>query len=118
LATNQRRQATQRGSHAAPSHRDPEFPRGVKARYENFIGGKWVAPVDGGYFENISPVTGKPVREIVRSQAAGIELALDTAHKAKDAWGNIASAKRAEILNKIAGRMEENLKVLASVKTI
>ena len=90
----------------------------LRPRYENFIGGKWVAPVDGDYFDNISPITGKPVCQIARSQAADIELALDAAHKAKDAWGNTAPAKRAEILNKIADRMEENLKVLAAVETI
>ena len=60
----------------------------------------------------------RPVCQIARSQAADIELALDAAHKAKDAWGNTAPAKRAEILNKIADRMEENLKVLAAVETI
>ena len=90
----------------------------LRPRYENFIGGKWVAPVDGGYFDNVSPITGKTVCQIARSQAADIELALDAAHKAKDAWGNAAPAKRAEILNKIADRMEENLKVLAAVETI
>ena len=90
----------------------------LRPRYDNFIGGKWVAPVDGDYFDNISPITGKPVCQIARSQAADIELALDAAHKAKDAWGNTAPAKRAEILNKIADRMEENLKVLAAVETI
>ena len=90
----------------------------LRPRYENFIGGKWVAPVDGGYFDNVSPITGKTVCQIARSQAADIELALDAAHKAKDAWGNTAPAKRAEILNKVADRMEENLKVLAAVETI
>ena len=62
----------------------------LRPRYQNFIGGKWVAPVDGDYFDNISPITGKPVCQIARSQAADIELALDAAHKAKDAWGNTA----------------------------
>ena len=81
----------------------------LRPRYDNFIGGKWVAPVDGKYFDNISPITGKPVCQIARSQAADIELALDAAHEAKDAWGKTAPAKRAEILNKIADRMEENL---------
>ena len=90
----------------------------LRPRYDNFIGGKWVAPVEGNYFDNISPITGKPVCQIARSQAADIELALDAAHKAKDAWGKTAPAKRAEILNKIADRMEENLKVLAAVETI
>ncbi|MGB3020708.1 MAG: aldehyde dehydrogenase family protein, partial [Methyloceanibacter sp.] len=78
----------------------------MRPRYENYIGGEWVAPVDGGYFDNISPVTGKPVCQIARSQAADIELALDAAHKAKDAWGKTSPAKRSEILNKIADRME------------
>src|SRR5512146_411751 len=90
----------------------------LRPRYENFIGGKWVAPVGGDYFDNISPITGKTVCQIARSQAADIELALDAAHKAKDAWGKTAPAKRADILNKIADRMEENVKVLAAVETI
>ena len=90
----------------------------LRSRYDNYIGGKWVAPVDGQYFDNISPITGKPVCQIARSQAADIELALDAAHKAKDAWGNMAPAKRAEILNKVADRMQENLSVLAAVETI
>ena len=90
----------------------------LRSRYDNFIGGKWVAPVDGQYFDNISPITGKPVCQIARSQAADIELALDAAHEAKDAWGKTAPAKRAEILNKIADRMEENLELLAAVETI
>ena len=90
----------------------------LRSRYDNFIGGKWVAPVDGQYFDNISPITGKPVCQIARSQTADVELALDAAHKAKDGWGNMAPAKRAEILNKIADRMQENLSVLAAVETI
>src|SRR4249920_3151988 len=90
----------------------------LRPRYENFIGGKWVAPVDGRYFDNISPITGKSVCQIARSQAADVELALDAAHKAKDAWGNTSPAARAAILNKIADRMEENLDILALVETI
>jgi aldehyde dehydrogenase len=90
----------------------------LRPRYDNFIGGKWVPPVDGAYFDNISPITGKPVCQIARSQAADIELALDAAHKAKDAWANTAPAKRAAILNQIADRIDENLKVIASVETI
>ncbi|MGI8725792.1 MAG: aldehyde dehydrogenase [Methyloceanibacter sp.] len=90
----------------------------LRPRYDNFIGGDWVAPADGRYFENISPVTGKPVCQVARSQAADIELALDAAHKAKDAWGRMAPAQRAAVLNKIADRMQENLELLASVETI
>ncbi len=90
----------------------------VRSRYDNFIGGDWVAPVDGGYFDNISPVTGKPVCQVARSQAPDIELALDAAHKAKDAWGRMPPAERAAILTKIADRMQENLRLLAAVETI
>jgi aldehyde dehydrogenase len=88
-----------------------------KKRYENFIGGKWVPPVDGEYFENISPVTGEVYCEVPRSKAADIELALDAAHAAKEAWGRTSPAERANILNKIADRMEENLELLAVAET-
>ena len=90
----------------------------LRASYDNFIGGDWVAPVDGQYFDNISPVTGKAVCKIARSQAADIELALDAAHKAKDAWGKTPPAERATLLNKIADRMQENLVLLATMETI
>jgi aldehyde dehydrogenase len=90
----------------------------LRPRYENFIGGQWVAPVDGRYFDNISPITGRPVCQIARSQAADVELALDAAHAAKEAWGNAAPAKRAEVLNRIADRISENVELLAAVETI
>ncbi len=80
-----------------------------RTRYDNFIGGEWVAPKGGEYFANISPITGKPVAEIARGQAADIELALDAAHRAKDAWGRKPAAERSLILNRIADRMEQNL---------
>ena len=56
----------------------------IRDRYDNFIGGKWVAPVEGRYFDNASPVTGQKLCQIARSSAADVELALDAAHKAKD----------------------------------
>ena len=90
----------------------------IRPRYDNFIGGQWVAPVKGQYFKNLTPVTGKLLCEIARSTAEDIELALDAAHKAKDAWGKTAPAARAHILNKIADRMESNLKLLALVETL
>jgi aldehyde dehydrogenase len=90
----------------------------LRSRYDNFIGGQWVPPVEGAYFDNISPITGKPVCQVARSQAADIELALDAAHKAKDAWANTAPAKRAALLNRIADRIDENLELIASVETI
>ena len=88
-----------------------------KKRYGNYIGGEWVAPAGGQYFENISPVTGKPFCEIPRSTAADIDRALDAAHKAKGAWGRTSPTDRANILNKIADRMEANLSMLAAAET-
>ncbi len=88
-----------------------------KPRYDNFIGGKWVAPVEGRYFDNISPVTGKVFCQAARSQAADIDLALDAAHKARDAWGRTSPAARAAVLLKIADRLEANLEMLAVAET-
>jgi aldehyde dehydrogenase len=88
-----------------------------KARYGNFIGGKWVEPAGGRYFENITPVTGKAFCEIPRSDKDDIEAALDAAHAAKDAWGRTSVADRARILNLIADRMEANLEMLAHAET-
>lgn len=88
-----------------------------KSRYENYIGGQWVAPVKGMYFENITPVTGKAFCEVARSTAEDIELALDAAHAAAPAWGRTSVAERAVILNKIADRIEQNLEMLAVAET-
>ncbi|WP_342536604.1 aldehyde dehydrogenase family protein [Sporosarcina sp. FSL K6-3508] len=88
-----------------------------KEKYDNFIGGKWVAPVNGQYFDNKSPVTGEVFTKAARSSAEDIELALDAAHAAKDAWGKTSAAERAMILNKIADRMEENLEMIAVAET-
>lgn len=88
-----------------------------KKRYGNYIGGEWVAPVDNQYFENITPVTGQVFCEVPRSSAADIDRALDAAHKAKAAWGRTSTTERANILNRIADRMQENLAVLAAAET-
>ena len=88
-----------------------------KAQYENFIGGKWVAPVKGQYFENISPVNGKAFCKIPRSSTEDVELALDAAHAAKDAWGQTSVTARANILLKIADRVEAHLEQLAVAET-
>ncbi|MBY6261959.1 aldehyde dehydrogenase family protein [Azospirillum sp. 412522] len=90
----------------------------LRPRYDNFIGGQWVAPVDGQYFTNVTPITGKPLCEVARSQAADVELALDAAHKAKDAWGRTSPTERSNILLKIADRMEERLEVIALAETL
>src|SRR5450631_1969515 len=93
------------------------FESPFKKRYGNFIGGEWVAPADGKYFANITPITGKPICEIPRSGSADIELALDAAYKAKDAWARTSAAERSSILYRIADRMEQNLPALALAET-
>ena len=90
----------------------------IRNQYDNYIDGQWVAPVKGAYFENISPVTGQVVGTIARGTAEDIELALDAAHKAKDAWGKTSTTERSNILLKIADRMEANLDLIAMAETI
>ena len=89
-----------------------------KPRYDNFIGGEFVRPKRGQYFENISPVNGRPFAEFARSTHEDVELALDAAHRAAPAWGRTSATHRAMILNKIADRLEENLEAIAVIETI
>ena len=89
-----------------------------KAHYDNFIGGKWVAPQAGQYFDVITPISGKVYTKAARSGAADIELALDAAHKAADAWGKTPPAERANILLRIADRIDANLELLAYAETV
>ncbi len=88
-----------------------------KSRYQNFIGGAWVAPVKGQYFDNSSPINGKVFCEIPRSSAEDIELALDAAHAARAAWGESSVTERSNLLLKIADRIEANLETLAVAET-
>jgi aldehyde dehydrogenase len=88
-----------------------------KSRYGNFIGGHWVDPVLGKYFDNVSPINGQVFCSIPRSTAEDIELALNAAHAAKDAWGKTSVTTRSNILLKIADRIEANLETLAVAET-
>src|SRR6202789_3400739 len=103
-------------NHAEMQFLNTDFP--YKKQYGNFIGGQWIKPVGGEYFDNVSPITGEPFTSIPRSREADIELALDAAHRAKTAWGKTPAAERANILNRIADRMEANLQRLAVAETI
>jgi aldehyde dehydrogenase len=87
------------------------------AKFDNFIGGKWVAPRAGRYFDNVSPINGKVVCQVARSDADDIELALDAAHAAKDAWAATSPADRSRALLRIADVMEQNLALLATAET-
>ncbi len=99
-----------------PTPGTPESPVQFKDRYDNFIGGKWVPPLEGRYFENISPITGHRYCEVARSDADDIELALDAAHAAREAWGRTSAGERSNVLLRIADRIEENLEYLAVVE--
>ncbi|UJR86540.1 aldehyde dehydrogenase [Sandaracinus amylolyticus] len=88
-----------------------------ESRYANYIGGEWVAPKRGQYFENPSPVNGRAFCEIPRSSVEDVELALDAAHRAKARWGRTPVQERANILLKIADRLEANLEMLAVAET-
>jgi len=101
--------------YAAPGSADSLVT--VQSRYDHYIGGEWVAPVKGQYFENISPVNGKPFTEIARGTAEDVEAALDAAHAAAPAWGRTSPAERANVLNRIADRLEANLEMMAVAET-
>lgn len=89
-----------------------------KTHYDNFIGGQWVAPVKGQYFENASPIDGKTFTKVARSTKEDIDLALDAAHKAFPSWAKTSVTQRSNILLKIADIMEKNLEYLAAVETV
>jgi aldehyde dehydrogenase len=89
-----------------------------KARYGNFIGGQFVEPQSGQYFDNITPITGNLLCQIPRSNEQDINAALDAAHQARDAWGKTSPAERALALNKIADIMEANLETIAVAETL
>ncbi|QID17495.1 aldehyde dehydrogenase family protein [Nitrogeniibacter mangrovi] len=93
-------------------------PVQFKQKYDNFINGNWVAPVRGQYFDNVTPITGRPFCQVARSTEEDINLALDAAHAVREKWGKTAVAERAALLNKIADRMEANLEKLAYAETV
>ena len=88
-----------------------------KGEYGNYIGGKWVGPTDGKFFDAICPVNGKAYTKVPRSNAKDIELALDAAHAAAPAWGRTSATERSNLLLKIADRLEQNLEKLAVAET-
>jgi aldehyde dehydrogenase len=98
-------------TYEAPGHEGS--PVELKARYENFIGGHWQAPANGQYSANVTPATGEPFTEVPRSSGEDIELALDAAHAAKDAWGEASTTERSRVLNRVADAIEDNLEMLA-----
>ena len=98
-------------TYAAPG--EAGSPVELKDRYDNFIGGEWVAPTTGEYRENPTPSTGEPFCKVAHSGPQDIELALDAAHAAKGAWGRRSPTERAAVLNAVADAIDENLEMLA-----
>jgi hypothetical protein len=98
--------------------RTPGAKVDYKAAYDNFIGGRFVPPLKGQYFDVITPITGQPYTRAARSGPEDIELALDAAHAAADGWGRTPAADRANILLKIADRLEQNLERLAYAESV
>ncbi|MCB9641371.1 MAG: aldehyde dehydrogenase [Myxococcales bacterium] len=88
-----------------------------RSRYDNFIGGEWVKPSKGNYFEAITPVTGRAFCDVARSTSEDVEMALNAAHAAKVRWGKTPVAERAALLNKIADKLQENMEMLAVAET-
>ncbi len=101
--------------YAAPGQ--PDALMAYEQRYDHWIGGEYVPPQRGQYFENPTPVTGQTFTEVARGTAEDVERALDAAHGAAPAWGRTSTAERANILNRIADRMEQNLERLAVAET-
>ncbi|OKJ97492.1 acetaldehyde dehydrogenase ExaC [Amycolatopsis sp. CB00013] len=84
-----------------------------ESRYDHYIGGEYVPPASGQYFENPTPVTGQVFTEVARGTAADIDRALDAAEGAAAAWGRTSVDERANVLLRIADRMEQNLETIA-----
>ena len=106
---------TQNAKLPAAAHQTFKIP--IRARYDNWINGEYSRPVKGQYFTNPTPITGQPLCEVARSTADDVERALDAAHAAAPAWGKTSYTERANILNKIADRLEQNLEALALIET-
>jgi aldehyde dehydrogenase len=94
-----------------------ENPVHLRKQYDNYIGGRWIAPASGQYFDNATPVTGEVLCRIARSNADDVNKAIDAAHAARAAWGRTSTTERGRLLERIAQRIEDNLELLATVET-
>ncbi len=103
--------ATKEFTYAPPGQAGSPVP--LRERYDNFIGGRWIAPVKGQYVANLTPATGKPFTEVPRSTVEDVELALDAAHAARAAWGETSTTERARILNLVADAIDAHAEMLA-----
>ena len=98
------------------SHLKVKFP--YKAKYGNFIGGKFVEPKSGKYFDNVSPINNEVICSVPRSDSKDVEAALDAAHAAFPSWGVTSITERSNMLLKIADVIEKNLELLATAECL
>ena len=98
------------------SHLKVKFP--FKAKYGNYINGKFVEPKSGKYFDNPSPITNETICSVARSNEQDVEAALDAAHAAFPKWGKTSITERSIMLNKIADVLEANAQLLATAETM
>ena len=89
-----------------------------KAQFENFIGGEWVAPLSGEYFDNISPVDGEVLTRIPRSNEADVDAAVAAGLEAFQTFKHTSVIERSTLLNKIADAIEANLEDIAIAETL
>lgn len=75
----------------------------------NYIGGSFVSPGNGKYFESHNPSTGKILHMIPDSEAADVDLAVAAAKSALPAWSKTSKEHRSALLNKLADLLEDNL---------
>ena len=93
------------------SHLKVKFP--FKAKYGNYINGKFVEPKSGKYFDNTSPISNEKICSIARSNEKDVDAALDAAHAAFPSWGKTSITERSNMLLKVADAIEKNLNTLA-----
>lgn len=117
IARTQIRSLPNRALHQVATVKSDKFTSPFKTKYDNFIDGEFVPPVNGRYFDNITPISGEVINQCARSDADDIERALDAAHQAKATWGKTSAAERSNILLRIADRLEQNLDLLARAET-
>ena len=98
------------------SHLKVPFP--FKKKYGNYIGGKFVEPKSGKYFDNVSPINNEVICQMARSDAKDVDAALDAAHEAFKEWGKTDITTRSNIMNKIADVLEKNLNLLATAECL
>lgn len=86
---------------------------GLPREIGNWIGGRHIFASASQWFDKVSPVTGRPICRVTRSQAADVELALQSAKSSQALWSETPGVKRGEILHEIVISMKNHLEELS-----